>query len=376
MSARPGAAVGNIQETPYEGFLDDCDFTRVSGWCYRRDRPDVALTVIVRANGQEIARIPADRFRRDLLLAGKGNGRHGFHCELPAELLARVESCPVSVTIAESGFELTGSPATVRRRVGELILSPVVFSRYVEGPPLDFGTLRIDISNTCNLNCVYCPTIAIRTKDRVDLPSFQRFLDQRVSRLDNLAIGCGQEPTTSPQLCDFLDAVSASRALPKELFMLVTNGTLLHKHDWQRIAKSRLNALFISLDSLDAEILDEVRCGSKLARIQENVSGLLKVASNVRLHLNIVVTTANYDGIDEVIAWGRQEHCATFTLREMYLPPTPSSDDATLQPLVLPEGRFEELEQRLREKWPGEQLAFANRQHLEEEYEYWAPKLL
>ena len=369
-------------ETPYEGYLDDCDYSRVSGWCYRQDRPDAPLTLVVRSVdgsgqlGREIGRVEADRFRRDLLAAGKGNGRHGFHLDLPSDLVAQAETCPVSVTVADTGGELIGSPGVVRRRVGELILSPPVFSRFLEGPPLEFGTLRIDISNTCNLSCVYCPTIAVRTKERVGLPAFEELLDRRVNRLENLALGCGQEPTTSPQLCDYIDAVGRSRAFPRGLFMLVTNGTLLHKHDWNRIGKSRLNALYLSLDSTDAETLAAIRCGSKVARIQENVDGLLRASPNLRLHLNIVVTTKNLDGIDDVIAWGKSHSCATFTLREMYLPPTPSTEEATLQPLVLEDGEFAKLEARLRDRWAGEEFQFANRQHLEEEYDYWAPRLL
>lgn len=367
--------MGSTSERIYEGFLDECDFSRVSGWCYRRDRPDSPMSLVIRAGPREIARVQADRFRRDLLIAGKGNGRHGFHFELPAALLAEIENLPVSVTVADSDYELKGCPANIKRRIGELILSPVVFSRFMDGPVLDFGTLRIDITNTCNLNCVYCPTIALRTKDKLDLESFERFLDRRINRLDHLAIGCGQEPTTTPRLCEFLEAASRSRARPRESFMLVTNGTLLHKHDWERIGKSSLNALYVSLDSVDPEILDEVRCGSRLARIQENVSGLLKVAKNVRLHLNIVVSAANLAVIDDVIAWGRQEACKTFTLREMYFPPTPSSEPSTLQPLVLEDGQFAQLEERLRRKWSDETFEFANRRHLQEEYEYWAPRL-
>ena len=363
-------------EAPYDGHLDDCDYTRVSGWCYRSDRPDAPLTLVVRADGRELGRVQADRFRRDLLAAGKGNGRHGFHLDLPADLVAQAETCPVSVTVAETGGELFGSPGVVRRKVGEMILSPPVFARFLEGPPLEFGTLRIDISNTCNLSCVYCPTIAIRTKERVSLSAFEEMLDRRVGSLENLALGCGQEPTTSPQLCDYIDAVGRSRAMPRGMFMLVTNGTLLHKHDWNRIAASPLNALYVSLDSVDQETLAAVRCGSKLARIQENVAGLLAKAKSLRLHLNIVVSTRNVGVIDDVIAWGREHDCATFTLREMYLPPTPSAEEEVLRPLVLPDGRFAELERGLRERWSGAAFQFANRQHLEEEYDYWAPRLL
>jgi molybdenum cofactor biosynthesis enzyme MoaA len=158
--------------------------------------------------------------------------------------------------------------------------------------------------------------------------------------------------------------------------MLVTNGTLLHKHDWDRIGKSALNALYLSLDSMDQDTLGALRCGSKVDKITENVSGLLGSAPNVRLHINIVVTTRNIDGIDDVIAWGKEQDCATFTLREMYLPPTPSTEEGALQPLVLPEGRFGRLEASLRERWPDASFQFANRQHLEEEYDYWAPRLL
>jgi len=53
----------------------------------------------------------------------------------------------------------------------------------------------------------------------------------------------------------------------------------------------------------------------------------------------------------------------------MYLPPTPSTEEAALQPLVLPEGRFARLEAHLRDRWSGDAFQFANRQHLEEEYD-------
>ena len=52
-----------VLETPYEGYLDDCDYSRVSGWCYRQDRPDAPLTLVVRsvdASGQ-----PRDRCLHD-----------------------------------------------------------------------------------------------------------------------------------------------------------------------------------------------------------------------------------------------------------------------------------------------------------------------
>lgn len=369
----------NAAPVPYEGYVDDCDCTRIAGWCWRADRPDGPVELTIHDGERELGRTRADKFRRDLLLAGKGNGKHGFHFDLPAEYLQRAHGS-LSVRVADGGFELVGSPAAVRPLIQELILSPPVFARYLEGPPLEFGTLRVDIANTCNLFCVYCPTIALRSKERVDLASFERFLAQRVARAQNLALGCGQEPTTHPELVEFLDAVARSPARPSELFMLVTNATLLHKHDWGRIAASGLNALYVSLDSVDPEVLGGVRTGSKLALIHDNVTGLLAAAPKLRLHLNVVVTNRNLGYVEDVIAWGVTKNAASFTLREMYFPPTPNPkptiEERELRGLMLAQGEFAALRERLVARWGAERFVFADRLHLEQEYAYWAPKLV
>ncbi|MCK6447961.1 MAG: radical SAM protein [Planctomycetes bacterium] len=375
-AASPVPASSSI---PHEGFVDDCDCTRIAGWCWRADRPDEPVELVILDGERELGRTFADKFRRDLLLAGKGNGKHGFHFDLPEEYLHRA-SGSLSVRTAQGSFELVGSPAHVKPLIQELILSPPVFERYVDGPPLEFGTLRVDIANTCNLFCVYCPTIALRTKERVDLPRFERFLAQRVAKAQNFAIGCGQEPTTNPELVTFLEAIARSPAKPTEHFMLVTNGTLLHKHDWPRIAASGLNALYVSLDSVDPDVLGGVRTGSKLALIQENVTGLLAAAPNLKLHLNVVVTNRNLGYVEDVIAWGTAQHAASFTLREMYFPPTPNPkptiEETELRGLMLQEGEFAALRERLIRRFGPERFVFADRLHLEQEYAYWAPKLV
>ncbi|MEL6906070.1 MAG: radical SAM protein, partial [Planctomycetota bacterium] len=218
-----------------EGFVDNCDCMSVSGWCWDAANPDHEVELSFTCDGVELGRTKANKFRRDLLLAGKGTGRYGYFFELPREFLSRTDAPHVEVAVVESGQALVGSPAEVRMKVGEMIISPVVFDEFREGPKLDFHALRIDISNTCNLSCVYCPTIALRTKDKIDLEEFTRFLEARVEGVDEFALGCGQEPTTNMELADFMEAIAASgKAKPRDKFMLVTNGTLLHKHDWKR----------------------------------------------------------------------------------------------------------------------------------------------
>lgn len=363
-------------EPSIEGYVDNCDVTHVAGWCWCPGRPDDVVELVVSCGEQELGRTSAHRFRRDLLLAGKGTGRYGYFFDLPPEFLSKTEELCVSVRCAETGQELVCSPVSVSRTIQEMIISPAIFSRFVEGPPLDFHALRVDIANTCNLSCVYCPTIALRSKERIDLETFKRFLETRVKSVEQFAIGCGQEPTVSPQLCDFLEAVAASTARPRDSLILVTNGTLLHRHDWSRLAASGLSSLFISLDSVDPEVLGDVRCGSKLEKIQENVAGVLAAVEGLRLHLNIVVTNRNLSRVDEVIEWGWSQSAATITLREMYFPPTTEVADERLFSLMVEEGVFPALRERVVERWGPERFCFADRLHLEEEYAYWAPKLV
>lgn len=359
-----------------EGYVDTCDRTHVAGWCWSPDRPAEPLDLVVSQGGRELGRTVADKFRRDLLLAGKGDGRHGYRLDLPRELLSAAPGSRISVRLKDGGRELSGSPAPVSDLIQEMILTPAVFAGFAEGPPLRFRALRIDIANTCNLSCVYCPTIALRTKERVDLDAFRSFLARRVAGVEQLSIGCGQEPTVSPALCDFLEAVAESPAPPSEDLILVTNGTLLHRHDWSRFAKAGLSALFVSLDSVDPEVLGDVRRGSELSRIEENITGVLAAVEGLKLHLNIVVTKRNLAHVDEVIEWGWRRGAATITLREMYFPPTTEVADQALFGLMVEEGAFASLRERLVERWGEERFCFADRLHLEEEYAYWAPKLV
>jgi hypothetical protein len=81
---------------PIEGYIDDTSPTGVRGWVYDRSDPDRALSVEIWDARERIAVITADVYREDLQRAGKGNGHHAFHFELPdgqpteGELRARV----------------------------------------------------------------------------------------------------------------------------------------------------------------------------------------------------------------------------------------------------------------------------------------------
>jgi D-alanine transfer protein len=72
-------------ERVYESSAVVVDGTMVGGWAWDRDRPDAPLQVQVSVDGKVVETVTADRLRKDLADAGKGNGRHGFLWSVPVE---------------------------------------------------------------------------------------------------------------------------------------------------------------------------------------------------------------------------------------------------------------------------------------------------
>ncbi|WP_291366697.1 glycosyltransferase [Acetobacter sp. UBA5411] len=60
------------------GAIDIFDHERIAGWIRDEDRPERAVGVAILLDGQEVAFLKANSFRRDLRDLGLGSGRYGF----------------------------------------------------------------------------------------------------------------------------------------------------------------------------------------------------------------------------------------------------------------------------------------------------------
>jgi hypothetical protein len=92
------------------GYIDKIDGTKVSGWAWDRNRPDVAVEVDIHIAGKTVATVRADRLRKDLARSGTGNGYHAFEAILDA---------PVS----EADRALVGAVARVEGYTGAIALA-------------------------------------------------------------------------------------------------------------------------------------------------------------------------------------------------------------------------------------------------------------
>jgi hypothetical protein len=107
-------------EAVVEGSLEIVDGDRISGWAWNSAFPNSPVRVDVFADGELlITGVLANRFREDLLEAGKGNGKHAFEFATPFQLL---DDSPHEISAKVWGplVELAGSPQQV------LLSEPVV----------------------------------------------------------------------------------------------------------------------------------------------------------------------------------------------------------------------------------------------------------
>jgi hypothetical protein len=73
-------------EPAYEGYRDITNCDAILGWAWDANRPHDPIEVDVYEGNTLIATVKADEFRKDLVVAGKGNGKHGLYFPIPPRL--------------------------------------------------------------------------------------------------------------------------------------------------------------------------------------------------------------------------------------------------------------------------------------------------
>ncbi|MBI4669799.1 MAG: radical SAM protein [Elusimicrobia bacterium] len=124
-----------------------------------------------------------------------------------------------------------------------------------------FLSIQLNITNACNLNCAHCYQAHHSNDGALDLPGWQRILDQYERLAAKLHLKprftiCGGEPTLSPIFLPMLNELNFK--WPGVRINVLTNATRLT----QELAKTlaQFNADFqISLDGPDKERHDLIR---------------------------------------------------------------------------------------------------------------------
>ncbi len=220
----------------------------------------------------------------------------------------------------------------------------------LDQPRRSFRFLRFDSTNNCNLQCVYCHNP--RSKEHMDLEKIRVFFNERVDSVENLTYGCVMEPTLDKRMTDIMGVIAESPGRPQKRFMLQTNGLLLHLHDYQAMKAAGLNRLSVSVDSASTETFKQLRGGASLNKVTQNLQDFRGKCPDVLMQFMITVNTANADELDQLLEWGIDLGINRFVFREMFFhPESKIVNHAAMHDLLLPAGRFTQIEQDMTEKF-------------------------
>ena len=169
------------------------------------------------------------------------------------------------------------------------------------------------VTMQCNLNCAYCEDFGSQRNHQVTPnPKFEdtkQILKVIRSGVDRLWL-TGGEPLMHPNILELLDY--ARKDLKFREISLITNGTLLSERLNVPTSKrsnllTSLDRLIISLDSIDAQTLNQVSVPNAFAETviaNAREAASLQKQHDFKLILNAVITPETLAGMDKLIEFG------------------------------------------------------------------------
>jgi MoaA/NifB/PqqE/SkfB family radical SAM enzyme len=160
----------------------------------------------------------------------------------------------------------------------------------------------IELTTRCNLRCQWCNQSDPewqKAHGHIDMP-FDRFetivaqlAGSRVLLLYNIG-----EPLLYKRL---YDAIQVGRRYIPEV-RITTNAMLLDEAAARNLESAGLTQLNISIDSPDAEIMERIRPGSDLAKIEANIQRFGEVCT-IPVHIWCVISDANAESLANLPEW-------------------------------------------------------------------------
>ncbi|MFH0842943.1 MAG: radical SAM/SPASM domain-containing protein [Bacteroidota bacterium] len=190
------------------------------------------------------------------------------------------------------------------------------------GRPAAFGlppAIGVELTNHCNLACPECTTGSgkmKRMKGFMDLSLFDKLISELKNSIYYVTLNFQGESTMHPKFFSFL---IKSRRLKT---VLSTNGHFLTPEYAEKIVRSGLNKLIVSLDGMEQETYSEYRRGGDLKTVLEGIRNVhdanRRAGRPLRLEIQFLVSRINEHQIESVKHFA-SEMKAAFRLKSMQI---------------------------------------------------------
>ena len=163
--------------------------------------------------------------------------------------------------------------------------------------------LRISVTDSCNLNCVYC---SVGSQPRLDRKSILSY--EEIERVVEVAAGMGitkvrltgGEPLIRPNISGLIRSLAKIKGIDD--LSLTSNGILLGKYA-EELKKAGLKRVNISLDTLREDRFTQITGSNKLSVVLSGIEAAQK-AGLVPVKINMVVLRGKND--DELVDFARK----------------------------------------------------------------------
>ena len=249
-----------VDPTRFQGYVDERSTHHVAGWARNLDDPadklDVEVVLRTPDGEQVLALVRADRFSKNLLEIGVGDGLHAYFADFQPPLSPAQRDC-VSVRVARSGRDLPLAPEL------RTAFEPIAY-------------LAMDIVNNCNLRCPFCIVDYANTR-ATKLMSDETF-DKALQLLPyvkdgNFWLSCLHEATLHPRLLDFIARVPSEYR--RKLFFTTNLAKRMPDAYFAAICDSGMHHINISIESMRPEVFEKMRAGARFRIFKENWDKLL-----------------------------------------------------------------------------------------------------
>jgi len=173
----------------------------------------------------------------------------------------------------------------------------------IRGMPLTAG---IEITNFCNLKCPECPSgsgMMTRSRGYMDPDLFMKIIAELKPYLYYLSLYFQGEPMLHPRFFSLLGRCKGIKTI------VSTNGHFLSEENAEKIVKSQLHKLVVSLDGMDQSTYSAYRVNGDYERVRNGIKAVAeakrKFNSPVKLEIQFLVNNQNEKQIPEVKRFAR-----------------------------------------------------------------------
>ena len=116
-----------------------------------------------------------------------------------------------------------------------------------------FKFIYLEITNSCNLNCYFCPSSTLNTHEFIRVKDVQKYILDLKNYTDTFYLHILGEPLMHPNFEEIVELCNKNNLKVR----VTTNGTLISKYNFQNINISKFNISLQSLINFSTDYVDK-----------------------------------------------------------------------------------------------------------------------